>query len=770
MLTQFAQKWTLKMRKIVPYAVIIPIYIFFAGAQAPAQELGLIRGHVRDARGGEPLARVQVQLWGTTRQALTDALGHFELSGVRAGDYELRVSTVGYMVLKKNISLAAGDIEEFEIVLSPETARRTDSIDVQAGRFDPPREGSPSVLSLNENEVQNLSSVLAEDPLRAVQALPGVAADDDFNSRFSLHGAAYHRIGLYLDDVQLHSPFHTVQSEPSSGSLTIFNGDTVGALDLFTAAYSPRYSDTTAGALDVHTREGSRERFIARVTSSAVESSALAEGPFGAKRRGAWFAGIRKSYLQYALKRISDDPSLAFGFFDSQAKANYQLTPKNELSLSLLDGHSNLDRSRFRARLGPYSIMTADYRVSLANLAWRYAPTDRFLVTNRVAWMREKFANDNRGNVSLAGGQYGEWVWNADATWLWNKPQGLEAGWTLRRLRDDAFTNIDLFEPIGGLRPDRFRGTGLRLGGFAQQSWKTAGGRALFSAGARWDGHSVDGVQAVLPQANIGLAPRASTRIDFGWGEYLQYPDLMWFFSGFGNTHLLPERANHFVAGWEQRLDDRTRVRVEFYARWDRDLLFRSFAEPRLLAGRVFIPSLDAPLGNPLRGNAHGVEVFLQRRSANRLSGWVSYALGTTRLRDPVAGISFPSDQDQRHTANVYLSYRLRPSVHVSVKGLYGSGFPIPGFFRRDGDNYFLSATRNAVRLASYERTDFRIDKAYVFRRSKLTLSGEVINLLNRRNMRFDVLNGYDPTTGNAQLAFEKVLPILPSAGISLEF
>jgi hypothetical protein len=244
----------------------------------------------------------------------------------------------------------------------------------------------------------------------------------------------------------------------------------------------------------------------------------------------------------------------------------------------------------------------------------------------------------------------------------------------------------------------------------------------------------------------------------------------MWFFSSFGSFHLLPERANHFVANVEQRLDERTRVHVEFYARQDRDLLFRSFEEPRLVAGKIFNAPLYGPLGNPVRGYARGVEIFLQRRSANRLSGWLSYTLGRARLRDPEAGVSFPSDQDQRHTVNVYLSYRVRPSVNLSVKGLYGSGFPIPGFLGREGNNYFLSESRNALRLEPYERADFRINKAYVFDRWKLTLYGEVNNLLNRRNLRFDLFNGSDPGTGQAFLSFEKLVPILPSAGIALEF
>jgi hypothetical protein len=93
-----------------------------------------------------------------------------------------------------------------------------------------------------------------------------------------------------------------------------------------------------------------------------------------------------------------------------------------------------------------------------------------------------------------------------------------------------------------------------------------------------------------------------------------------------------------------------------------------------------------------------------------------------------------------------FRSWRLRPTVNLSLKGLYGSGYPLPGFFRLQGGLYYLAESRNAVRLDAYSRIDARINKAYVFDRWKLTLYGEVINLLNRSNYRFDSFGGTTPT------------------------
>jgi len=108
--------------------------------------------------------------------------------------------------------------------------------------------------------------------------------------------------------------------------------------------------------------------------------------------------------------------------------------------------------------------------------------------------------------------------------------------------------------------------------------------------------------------------------------------------------------------------------------------------------GKLFGPPLNPPYRDSLRGYARGVEFFLQRSSANRFTGWISYAYGHTGMRDggEPAGSNnrFPSDFDQRHTVNLYGGYRLKPTVNLSVRWNYGSGFPIPGFLQRIGSLY----------------------------------------------------------------------------------
>src|SRR5690348_11265158 len=101
--------------------------LVLASLPALAQSTGEIRGTAVDARGGEALSAVVVQLTGAPYRTVSDAAGHFRISGVEPGDYTLSVSTVGYHVAKKAFHLSAGEVKEFDVVLSPDTLRQTET-------------------------------------------------------------------------------------------------------------------------------------------------------------------------------------------------------------------------------------------------------------------------------------------------------------------------------------------------------------------------------------------------------------------------------------------------------------------------------------------------------------------------------------------------------------------------------------------------------------------------------------------------------------------
>lgn len=177
---------------------------------------------------------------------------------------------------------------------------------------------------------------------------------------------------------------------------------------------------------------------------------------------------------------------------------------------------------------------------------------------------------------------------------------------------------------------------------------------------------------------NIGLAK--STHLQLAFGQYAQFPELSELYSALGGRRLLPIRSNQATAAMEQRLGERTRIRLETYNRADRDLIYQPFFDPRILDGAAFLPPANPLYENSLRGYVRGAEIFLQRSSANRFTGWISYAYGRTGMQDGISGARFVSDWDQRDTIDLYGRYRLRPTVDLRARSTWAADSPFPVF------------------------------------------------------------------------------------------
>ena len=174
-------------------------------------------------------------------------------------------------------------------------------------------------------------------------------------------------------------------------------------------------------------------------------------------------------------------------------------------------------------------------------------------------------------------------------------------------------------------------------------------------------------------------------------------------------------------------------------------------------------------MGAAISGTARGAELLVQRSSPDGFSGWLAYSFGRARYADGTTGETFDADADQRHTLNLQASYRFTNRLSVGLKFRAGSNVPVAGYFRQEGDQSFVTEQRNALRLPPYSRLDLRAARTFAAGSRRLTLFVEVLNAYNRLN--------YGPTgvnvnrrTFEATGLIEDLLPILPSAGLLIEF
>jgi hypothetical protein len=161
--------------------------------------------------------------------------------------------------------------------------------------------------------------------------------------------------------------------------------------------------------------------------------------------------------------------------------------------------------------------------------------------------------------------------------------------------------------------------------------------------------------------------------------------------------------------------------------------------------------------------------VFVQRRTANRLSGWVAYSYGKAALNDGLLGQRFAADYDMRHGVQAFGTLRITPTVNLSGRYVFGTGLPVVGFYRGTEGDLWVAAARNQVRLPLYQRADLRINKSWRKDHYRLTLFCEIVNLWNQRNVRASELQSLDARTGKVRINYDRMFPILPSAGVLFE-
>jgi outer membrane cobalamin receptor len=225
---------------------------------------------------------------------------------------------------------------------------------------------------------------------------------------------------------------------------------------------------------------------------------------------------------------------------------------------------------------------------------------------------------------------------------------------------------------------------------YAQDTWTNERWRFQFTGGLRVEHSEITSQTLSSPRASLTWSINEHWRVHAMAGRYYQFPDFELIFGRLGSRSLRAERATNVSGGVEALIGDRVRVSFDVFDREDANIFF-SLSEPRLDGGQVSFA--EFPLRNALNGHARGFELTLQRRSANKLAGWISYSYVRTKLTDSQTNLSFVADNDQRHLLNTYASYRFTDTWNLSSVFRYGSGPPIPGFFRQAGQHLFLVRT-----------------------------------------------------------------------------
>lgn len=198
---------------------LLAVRVELATAQ-PAAGTGTIRGTVVDARDGTPLRSVSVRLQGGA-SVLTGDDGRFEITGALAGTQELYVSVVNFILVKRPVTVPAGAVVDITIPITAGTGTYTESLTVRPASSGAATTAPVSEETLASRELQQLRGLITNDPFRAIQVLPGVAAGDDLRSEFTVRGNSTDHMNFTFEGIQAPFLVHTVQGINDSGSVAM---------------------------------------------------------------------------------------------------------------------------------------------------------------------------------------------------------------------------------------------------------------------------------------------------------------------------------------------------------------------------------------------------------------------------------------------------------------------------------------------------------------------------------------------------------------------
>ena len=732
-----------------------------------------IRGTVVNAQTTAPVADASVTLVEVNLTVKTSQDGRFEFAQVAPRTYTLTVSTIGYIFVRRQVeapAVAPGamagkpQVIDITVPLAEGTGTYQEAVNVAADATTRPKAlGVSSQMELGSAGLAELRGVAADDPMRAVQALPGVATGDDFQAEFSVRGSAFRHVGIVLDGSPTQLLMHSIRSANDSGSIAMINTDILSRAALFGGPHPRPHGDWLGATLEFDAREGSRDRAGLRAAISGTNASGVFEGPIGRQHRGSWLVSVRKSYLDWLIRQIDPDADGTIGFSDAQMKVVYDFTPRQQVQFFGVLGDATY---RDDQAGGANGIHTAQSRSLMGSVAWRYAHP-RAVMTQRLTLIGNIF--EHRGVVGqhLADGRTDSVFWRADLVMPMSKSWTAEGGGrlettdaaeTVRNFQTTSPTSVRLrFERSTSASP-------LTSTGWGQLTYRRA--RGGFSAGLRFSDRSTGHTTAqpwLLAETTLH-----KLSIRGGVGQSAQFIDPI--VNALTPGGMKPEGATSYDVSLEHPAGRGFRMQGTLYYRTEHDVLRRSGQERVDPVTGLRIPESVFPaFTNSLDGTSHGFDLLLMRRSTSPLSGWVSYTWSKTHYDDTATGESFDGDFDQRHTLNVFLQQRLSYRLAVSGKLRIGSNFPIVGYFSGTPDDLFLASVRNAVRLPLYARLDVRANRTFTFERSRLTLFVEVMNLLGRDNGGQS--DGFVvPGSRRAVNYVEGLLPRVPSAGLLFEF
>lgn len=230
------------MRRLF-FSMLVPL--FLVPRPLPAQEKGSITGRVYDARTGKGLPGASVYIPGTSHGAPTDLEGHYTITGLPPGTYEVTASMLGYKDLTQKVTVPPGKQVFLDFYLEEEIIT-LEKVEVVGERPLLEKELSASLRVAEREEIQELPVESARDIVVQKAGVTGQGTD------IHIRGGRTSEILVLVDGIPIRDPL-----SGSAFGMSIPRS-AIKEFAALTGGFNAEYGEATSGVINISLREGSR--------------------------------------------------------------------------------------------------------------------------------------------------------------------------------------------------------------------------------------------------------------------------------------------------------------------------------------------------------------------------------------------------------------------------------------------------------------------------------------------------------------------------------
>ncbi len=759
-----------------------------------SKKVHTISGYVKEAGSGEHLLGVNIYVQGTTYGASTNAYGFYSLT-IPGGFYEVTISYIGYKTQVKKIVL------DKDLELNADLNGALEVKEVEVSAKVKPLESNRSQMSVIEIPVEQIKEIPAllgeKDVLKVVQLMPGVQTGNEGQSGFYVRGGGPDQNLIILDGAPVYNAFHLF------GFFSLFNGDALKSVELIKGGFPARYGGRLSSVLDLHMKDGHKEKYQGEVGIGLISSRFTVEGPLK-KNKSSFIISGRRTYIDALIQPFMPrDERGGYYFYDLNAKVNYDLGKKDKIYLS---GYFGKDKFYAKA---DYGDREDDYKFEWGNATatarWNHQFNSKLFANTSIIFSNYRFlvGADEKDKVSgdffslRFYSQIRDYSVKYDLGYYPINGHHIKMG---AAIISHQFTPSALVfkNSFGGDNLDNKRKiNGVETGIYIEDDMRL-GEKFKVNAGMRLSHFNNRDKHYIFPEPRISAAYQLgnNTAVKSSFAIMNQYMHLV-SNTGIGlptdlwvpaTSNVPPQRSMQIAAGVVKDFVNKDfAVTVEGYYKEMYNILgykegatFLVFDDPTNVDDYAWEDNVTSG-----KGWSYGAEFLLQKKKG-RFSGWIGYTLSWTQLQfdELNFGEKFWARYDRRHDVSVVGIYKINDKFSISSTWVYGTGqaitlplanytgvFDIPGNVNGN-TNMQTQLTdygkKNNFRMAPYHRMDIGLRMTKVKPKYSRTIELSFYNVYNRKNPFFYYAS--TESSGVTKLKQITLFPIIPSISVSYKF